>query len=51
MKIRLFADHFGLMINVDVTPDRFSALKLNPGEMVYVSPKMARMFAAEDYSI
>jgi sulfate/thiosulfate transport system ATP-binding protein len=51
VKIRLFADQFGLIINVELSPDRFAILRVKPGDMVFVSPKMARMFASEDYSI
>jgi len=51
VKVRLFADQFGLMINIDLSPDRFSALKVKQGDVVFVSPKMARMFPVDDYSI
>ena len=50
VKVRLFADLFGLMVNVDLSPDRYAVLCLKPGEMVYVSPKRARMFV-DDYTI
>jgi sulfate transport system ATP-binding protein len=50
VKIRLLAEQFGLLINVDVTPDRYATLKLKPEEVVYIAPKKARMFA-EDYVI
>ncbi len=50
VKVRLFADHFGLMVNVDLSPDRYNSLHLKTGEHVFVSPKRARMFV-DDYSI
>jgi sulfate transport system ATP-binding protein len=50
VKIRLLAEDFGLMLNVDVTPDRYRALALKPNETVYVTPKTAKIFEA-DYSI
>ena len=50
VKVRLIAKPFGLMVSVDVAPERYSALGLKPGEMVYIAPKRARMFA-EDYVI
>jgi sulfate transport system ATP-binding protein len=50
VKVRLLAEQFGLLVNVDVTPDRYATLKLKPEEVVYIAPKKARMFA-EDYVI
>ncbi len=43
------AEDFGLMINVDITPDRYRLLALKQNEAVYVTPKSARIF--EDYVI
>jgi sulfate/thiosulfate transport system ATP-binding protein len=50
VKVRLVADQFGLLVNVDVAPERYAALRLKPGEVVYIAPRRARMFA-EDYVI
>jgi sulfate transport system ATP-binding protein len=50
VKVRLIAEQFGLSINVDLAPDRYFALGLKAGEIVYISPKRARMFT-EDYVI
>jgi sulfate transport system ATP-binding protein len=50
VKVRLVADPFGLLVNVDVAPERHAALRLKPGEVVYIAPKRARMFA-DDYVI
>ncbi len=50
VKIRLFADQFRLMINVDITPDRQTELNLKIGDHVYVLPKKARIFT-DDYAI
>ncbi len=50
VKVRLIAEQFGLLINVDVVPERYAALRLKAGEVVYISPKRARMFT-EDYVI
>ena len=44
------AEDFGLMINVDITPDRYRALALKPNETVFVTPKSARIFET-DYAI
>jgi sulfate transport system ATP-binding protein len=50
VKVRLAADQFGLTLNVDLSPDRFAALRLKPGDLVFVAPKRARMFV-DDYTI
>ncbi len=50
VKVRLMAEDFGLMINVDITPDRYRALALKPNETVFVTPKSARIFET-DYAI
>jgi len=50
VKIRLFNDQFGLMVNVDLNPERYTALGLKTGDHVFISPKKARMFS-DDYAI
>ncbi|MDY3552675.1 sulfate/molybdate ABC transporter ATP-binding protein [Gemmata sp. JC717] len=50
VKVRLLAEDFGLMINVDITPERHKTLALKQNELVYVTPKSARIFEG-DYSI
>jgi sulfate transport system ATP-binding protein len=50
VKVRLLAEDFGLMLNVDITPDRYKALALKPDDTVYVTPKSAKIFET-DYSI
>jgi sulfate transport system ATP-binding protein len=50
VKVRLLAEDFGLMINVDIPLDRYRALDLRPGETVYVTPKAAKIFDP-DYAI
>jgi sulfate transport system ATP-binding protein len=47
VKVRLRAEDFGLMLNVDITPDRYKALALKPNDTVYVTPKTAKIFEAE----
>jgi hypothetical protein len=44
------AADFGLMINVDLTLDRYRQLALETGEAIYVTPKDAKIFAG-DYTI
>jgi sulfate transport system ATP-binding protein len=50
VKVRVLAEDFGLMLNVDLTPDRYRALSLKPGETVFITPKAAKVFEP-DYSI
>lgn len=50
VKVRLMAEDFGLMINVDITPDEYAELALRPGETVFVTPRAAKIFEP-DYSI
>jgi sulfate transport system ATP-binding protein len=50
VKVRVIAEEFGLLINVDVSPDQYEALHLRPGDLVCVNPKKARIFMP-DYSI
>ncbi|WP_439620988.1 sulfate/molybdate ABC transporter ATP-binding protein [Gemmata sp.] len=50
VKVRLMAEDFGLVITVDVTPDRYRLLTLKPAEMVYVTPKSGKIFDG-DYAI
>ena len=50
VKVRLLAEDFGLMINVDLTLDRYRELQLKAGEGVYVTPKAAKIFTP-DYTI
>jgi sulfate transport system ATP-binding protein len=50
VKVRLMAEDFGLMITVDISPDRYKSLSVKPGEVVYVTPKAAKVFDL-DYTI
>lgn len=50
VKVRLLASDFGLMINVDLTPERYRALNLNPGDEIFIQPKTAKIFEP-DYTI
>ena len=50
VKVRVLAEEFGLVVNIDITPDRHRELHLTPGEVVYVSPRTAKMFEP-DYAI
>ena len=47
VKVRLLAEDFGLMINVDLTPERYRLLGLKPAEQVFVTPKAGKVFEPE----
>jgi sulfate transport system ATP-binding protein len=50
VKVRVRADDFGLVVNVDITQERYRQLKLGTGDWVFVSPKTATIFEY-DYEI
>ena len=50
VKVRCVAEEFGLVMNVDITLDQHRELHLKQGDIVYVSPKRARVFMP-DYAI
>lgn len=50
VKVRLMAEDFGLMINVDLTPEHFRHLTLRVGDGVFVTPKGGKVFEP-DYTI
>jgi sulfate transport system ATP-binding protein len=50
VKVRVLAEDFGLMLNVDLSPERYKGLGLKPGDGVFVSPKTAKIFEP-DYTI
>jgi sulfate transport system ATP-binding protein len=47
IKVRLLAEDFGLMINVDLTLDRYHVLELKPNDAVFVTPKSGKIFEPE----
>ena len=47
---RVLAEDFGLMLNVDLNPEKYRALGLRISDPVFVSPKSAKIFEP-DYSI
>jgi sulfate transport system ATP-binding protein len=51
VRLMLAATNLNLPIHVDVAPDRFAALKLAPGDEVFVWAKQARVFIPDDYEI
>jgi sulfate/thiosulfate transport system ATP-binding protein len=50
VKVRLMSEEFNLLVNVDVSPERYAEMRLTVGELAYISPKRARIFQ-DDYVI
>ncbi len=50
VKVRVYSETFGVLLNVDVSWDRFADLRLAPGDVVWVSPRQMRVFV-QDYVI
>jgi sulfate transport system ATP-binding protein len=46
-KVAVSAAEFGIDMNVELTNERFAELRLKRGDMVYVSPRRARVFTPE----
>ena len=50
VKVRVYAEDFGVLLTVDLSPDRYRELGLRVGDTVYVTPRHVRVFV-QDYSI
>ena len=50
-KVRVSAEDFGVILNIDVSLERYAELGLTVGDRVYVAPKHVRIFSAHDYVI
>jgi sulfate transport system ATP-binding protein len=50
VKVRVYAEDFGILLTVDVTPDRYAELGLRVGQTVHVSPRNVRVFV-QDHTI
>jgi sulfate transport system ATP-binding protein len=50
VKVRVLAEDFGLMLNIDISPEKQRALGFRHGEPVFVAPKAAKIFEP-DYLI
>jgi sulfate transport system ATP-binding protein len=50
VKVRVHAADFGVLLTVDLTPDRWAELGLDVGDAVHVVPRQVRVFV-QDYSI
>src|SRR6266850_2043817 len=49
VKVRVHAADFGVLLTVDLTPERYAELGLNVGDTVHVVPRQLRVFV-QDYS-
>jgi sulfate/thiosulfate transport system ATP-binding protein len=47
VKVRLYAEAFGVVLNVDVPWDRYTELRLQVGDTVHVAPRQVRLFVQE----
>jgi len=50
VRVLVYAEDFGVLLTVDLPPERYRELGLSIGEMVYVTPRQVRVFV-QDYSI
>ena len=50
VKVRVYAEDFGVLLTVDVSWERFTELGLRVGDTVFVSPRQLRVFV-EEYAI
>ena len=50
VRVRVYAEDFGVLLTVDLPPERYKALGLTVGESVHVAPRHVRVFV-QDYSI
>jgi len=47
VKVRAYAEDFGLVLTVDLPPDRYKELGLKVGDSVYVAPRRVRVFVRD----
>jgi sulfate transport system ATP-binding protein len=47
VKVRLYSETFGVVLNVDVPWDRYTELRLQVGDKVHVAPRQVRLFVQE----
>ncbi len=50
VKVRVYSEAFGVVLNVDVSWEQYSQLRLAVGDTVWVAPRQVRLFVQE-YSI
>jgi sulfate transport system ATP-binding protein len=47
VKVRVYSEAFGVVLNVDIAWDRYAELRLQVGDTVYVAPRQVRLFVQE----
>ena len=47
VKVRVYSEAFGVVLNVDVPWDRYTELRLGVGDTVHVAPRQVRLFVQE----
>ncbi len=47
VKVRVYSETFGVVLNVDVSWDRYAELRLQVDDHVYIAPKQVRLFVQE----
>jgi len=50
VKVRVYSETFGVVLTVDVSWDRYTELRLNVGDTVFVAPRQLRVFV-QDYAV
>ncbi len=50
-RLRVQIEDLGINLNIDLTRERYEALKLKTGDMIQVAPRNVRVFMPEDYVI
>jgi sulfate transport system ATP-binding protein len=47
VKVRVYSETFGVVLNVDVSWERYAELRLSVGDTVWISPRQVRVFLQE----
>jgi sulfate transport system ATP-binding protein len=50
VRVRVYAEDFGVVLSVDLPADRHQELALAPGEGVYVVPRRVRIFVQDQWA-
>ncbi|MBX3441755.1 MAG: sulfate/molybdate ABC transporter ATP-binding protein [Planctomyces sp.] len=50
-RVRVISEPFGVQLNVDLRPDDYSELRVQPGEQLFATPRRVRVFMQDDYVI
>jgi sulfate transport system ATP-binding protein len=50
VKVRVYSEAFGVVLNIDVSWEKYAELRIQTGDVVHVAPRQVRLFVQE-YSI